>query len=145
MKLGNYTVANEEKLNRAIFGSMSSEGKLVGGVGEEAADEVKLAAYDKLGGLIKAGKYKVKTGSFWDFEAKKPRKEPKVLLVLKDLEGNTVEIPEGEAIPVEVQAAEKIADNKEKNSGEGFTVGGAGAKPPRKSSSKKKKTIEDEE
>ena len=112
MELLGYTVSNYDKFHRAIYGSVGKEGKLYGGVGEDASDLEKLAAYDKTGGLILKGKAKVKTGSFYDFENKKPREEAEVLLIFKDIEGNTVELTEGEAKPVEVIAAEKIAEKK---------------------------------
>jgi len=106
MKLGKYTAQNEEKVNRAIYGSMSSGGQLKGGVGENALPEVILAEYDRLGGAILLGKNKVKMGSFYDFEKRKPREKPEVLLVFRDLNGIKVEIPEGKEVPIEVQAAE---------------------------------------
>ena len=91
MELLGYTVSNYDKFHRAIYGSVGKEGKLYGGVGEDASDLEKLAAYDKTGGLILKGKAKVKTGSFYDFENKKPREEAEVMLIFKDIEGNTVE------------------------------------------------------
>lgn len=107
-----YTLANEEKLNRAVYGHMIQEGKLEGGVGEGATPEAVLAEYDKLGGLILKGNHKVKTGSFYDFPARKPKATPEVLLVFRDLDDNIIEIPEGEALPMEVVAAERIKEKK---------------------------------
>lgn len=112
MQIKEFTLANEEKLNRAINGSMGALGKLVGGVGEDASDEVKLAEYDKLGGLVLKGKYKVKSGSFYDFEKGAARKVPDITLVLTDFNGNQVEIKDGEDIPLEVKAAELKDTNK---------------------------------
>lgn len=106
MEILGYTIVNEEKYNRAIHGTMSRGGVLIGGVGEGATDLEKLAEYDKLAGCIRKGKHKVKLGSFYDFKKRAPRPEPQVVLVFRDLEGNVVEIPEGDAIPVEVRAAE---------------------------------------
>lgn len=100
-----YDLINEEKLNRAVFGSAGREGKLEGGVGEGASDEVKLAAYDKLGGLIKKGENTVKMGSFYDFEKKAPRKTPEVLFVSR-VDGIEITLTEEEAIAL------KKAQNK---------------------------------
>lgn len=113
MKIGNYDCVNDEKINRAIFGSMGPEGALKGGVGEDASDEAKLAAYDKLGGLIRKGKNNVKTGSFFDFAKKKPHEKANVVFVFKT-EGQTVEIKEGEEVPLEVQASQIAQEKKVK-------------------------------
>lgn len=107
-----YELVNHDKLQRAIFGSVAGGGSLKGGVGEDASDGAKLAEYDRLGGLIRKGGRKVKTGSFWDFSKKKPREKPQVVFVFRDLEGNEVEIAEGKEIPLEIQAAETIKDKK---------------------------------
>lgn len=113
MILNGYICQNEEKVDRAIHGSVVSQGRLEGGVGEDASDEAKLAEYDRLGGLITTAEgRKVKTGSFWDLEKKVMRKNPEVILIMRDLEGNTVEIPEEEALTPELMAAEKIANKK---------------------------------
>lgn len=116
MVLGKYDCPNDEKLNRAIFGSLDREGKMGGGVGEDASDEVKLAAYDKLGGLIfiAGTQNKVKTGSFYDFDSKTARKTPEVVLEFRSSEGALVEIPEGEAIPLQVQAEQLAGKRKGK-------------------------------
>jgi hypothetical protein len=112
MQINGFTLVNEEKINRAIFGTVGREGKLDGGVGERASDDAKIAEYDKLGGLILKGKYTVKTGSFYDFEGRSPRETPEVVLVFRDLAGQVVEIADGEAIPMEVKAAEMIKESK---------------------------------
>ena len=112
--VGGYELVNAEKVDRAILGSMSAGGQLQGGVGEKASDEVKLAEYDRLGGLVRKNGRKVKMGSFYDFENKKPREEPEVVLVFRDLEGNEIEVPEGEEVPLEARAAEMIAEKKAK-------------------------------
>jgi len=109
-----YTLVNSEKLDRAVNGTVGREGRLYGGIGEKASDEAKLAAYDKLGGLIKKGKNKVKIGSFYDFEKRKPREKPDVKLVFRGLEGEEIVLDEGEEKPIEVIAAEKIQEKKNK-------------------------------
>lgn len=125
MNILEFTVVNAEKWDRAINGTIGREGRLTGGVGEKASDEAKLAEYDRLGGLIMKGKNKVKMGSFYDFEARKPRVKPEITFVFRDIDGDEVLVPEGEEIPLEVKAAEMAKAKKGKK--------------------KVKKTIEDEE
>lgn len=85
---GDFVVYNPDKLHRAINGSTTSRGSMEGGVGKDASPEAILAEYDRLGGLIKTkGGQKVAIGSFYDFEAGKPRKEPTVELDEKPNEG----------------------------------------------------------
>lgn len=118
MRIKGYELINDEKYDRAINGAIGREGKAEGGVGEEATDELKLAAYDRLGGLILKNGRKVKTGCFCDLAASKKQdkivaiENPKVILVLNDLAGNKVEIGENEELPIEVQAFEKITEKK---------------------------------
>ena len=107
-----YEIVNGDKYQRAVFGSVGKEGKLYGGVGEKATDEEKIAAYDKIGGLILKNGRRVKTGSFFDFKKKAIREKPEVILLFKDLEGNTAEIREDEEIPLELKAAERIQEKK---------------------------------
>ena len=113
-----YTLVNREKLNRVINGSEGPQGELIGGLGDEATEAAILAHYDKLGGLIRKGKSKVKTGCFWDFEGRKPFAKPKVVFVFRDLRGKKVELGENEEVPVEVQAAEKMREEEELEGGE---------------------------
>lgn len=85
-RVGQYYLVNHEKLDRAINGFIARDGQLAGGVGANASEETKLAAYDKLGGLVlDADGNKLETGSFYDFRARKPREvvEPKVAPELK--------------------------------------------------------------
>ncbi len=110
--INGYTLVNAEKVNRAIYGAVLSQGQMKGGVGESATDEELLAEYDRLGGLILKGKFQVKLGSFYDFKTRKPRAKPEIVFVFKDLTGETVEVEEGEALPLDVQAAEKIKEKK---------------------------------
>lgn len=113
--LKEYICANADKFKRAVEGTETG-GKLVGGVGKEASDLEKLAAYDKLGGLVTKDGYKVKSGSFYDFVEKKPHQEPQVIFLFKDLSGVMVEILEEEVgkkgLPPEVEAANLIAEKK---------------------------------
>jgi hypothetical protein len=137
LKNTGYEIVNDEKFNRAIYGMIGREGQLKGGVGEDASDLDILAEYDRLAGYVRKDSNKVKTGSFYDFDKRKPRTEPKVLLVFRDLDGNVVEIPEGEAIPLEVRAAEAIQEKKNKKM---LAASEAKAKKSRKG-----KVTEDEE
>ncbi len=105
MQIGKFTLVNDEKVNRAMFGTLAREGKLSGGVGEHDENAI-LAEYDRLGGLVQIGTTKVKIGSFYDFEKRAPRKTPDVVLQFRDIAGNLVELKDGEALPLEVQAAE---------------------------------------
>ena len=113
-----YQMVNEEKKHRAIFGRIGRQGQLEGGVGENASDKDILVEYDRLGGLIKKkvkGKdYVVKTGCFYDFKTKKAFASPKPIFLFKDVIGNTVEVPEGEDVPMEVKAAEFALGAKKK-------------------------------
>ena len=111
-KIGEFTLVNLEKLDRAIYGSVGKNGELVGGVGEKAGESAILAEYDRLGGLIRKGKRKVKTGSFFDFDRGEARAKPEVILVLNDLDGNVVEISGDEELSPELVAAENIAEKK---------------------------------
>ena len=109
MKILGYECSNEEKLERAINGN----GNEYQGVGQDAPDEIKLAEYDKLGGLISKGGDKIKSGSFWDVYNKRPRKEPEVIFVYRD-ETDVVEVPEGTKIPKVVQVKQMIKKEKAK-------------------------------
>lgn len=117
IKLNDFVLVNPDKVKRAKIGSIGHGGKLYGGVGENATPEVLLAEYDRLGGLVenKQGN-KIKTGSFYDFENKKPRDKKEVVYLFRDITGKKVELKEEEEIPLEVKAAEvaEKANKKEK-------------------------------
>ena len=112
MNILGYDLVNDEKVNRAIYGSIGQEGRLSGGVGENATDEVKLAEYDKLGGLITKDGNKVKTGSFYNFEKKIAREEPQITFEAV-LDGNIVEVNEDEIKAIKT-AEKKVATLKAK-------------------------------
>ena len=107
-----YTLVNESKVRRAIEGTVTKNGQLEGGVGQDATVETIVAKYDQLGGLILSGGNKVKLGSFYDFDKKQVRPEPKVTFVFRGLKGEEVEIEEGEEVPVEVKAAKLLKEKK---------------------------------
>lgn len=147
MQIKEFTLPNEEKLHRAIYGSLNREGREEGGLLSQLhVEDVKdvpgdaiLAEYDKLGGLILKGKYKVKLGSFYDFKNRCPRKKPEVLLVFR-VEGENVELPADEPIPLEIQASEIVRERKAKKN-----VAEAVAKEKKVKKAKKKVLEEDEE
>lgn len=111
---GKYVLDNHEKVNRAIYGFVTSGGQMKGGVGEDASDDAILAEYDRLGGLVLLAGRKVKTGSFYDLVARKPRTEPKVVLVVKTSKG-FIEVP-ADKIPVEALAEEMAEADPEAES-----------------------------
>ena len=111
---------NQEKTARALHGTVMNDGRLSGGVMKDGKydDDSLLAEYDRIGGLIRDEEgNKVKTGSFYDFENRKPRSKPDVTLVFR-IEGRVVEVPHGKEMPkvVEAQkalAAARVADAEE--------------------------------
>lgn len=106
-----FNVANIEKLDRAIMGAQTSHGATKGGVGPDADANTILAEYDRLGGLIRKGKTKIKMGSFFDFKAKAPRAKPKPILQVF-VNGEVVEYADGADTPIEVKAAMVVADRQ---------------------------------
>jgi hypothetical protein len=111
-EINGFTLVNAEKIERALHGTMGKGGELNGGVGDKAKPEDLLAEYDRLGGLILKDGRKVKTGSFYDFDKKEARETPQVILILKDLEGETVELDGDAELTPELKAAEVIAERK---------------------------------
>lgn len=113
MNIGEYTLVNAEKVERAINGTLGKDAAFKGGVGSENPEAL-MAEYDRLGGLITKGGERVKTGCFYDFKAKKPKENPEVVFLYR-VNGTEVEVPEGAEKPLAVKAAEVLAaDNAEK-------------------------------
>ena len=124
MQIKGFTLENSEKAKRAIEGTLMREGGLVGGVGEDASDELKLAVYDRLGGYITKDSRKVKNGCFYDALKTKeatrksgeltviPVEKPKIIFLIT-ANGRTVELKEGEKLSPELEAAE-IVQKEEK-------------------------------
>lgn len=118
-KLLGYELANEEKLDRAIHGSVTREGKSEGGVGEDATDELILAAYDRLAGLIKKNGDKIQPGCFCDMEESKKQgrvvviEEPFLVFEHRDSQGNLHLVDEDEDEPEEIKMAK--LEKKEKS------------------------------
>jgi hypothetical protein len=134
MEIQGFTLINTDKLERALNGTPMSDSTMKGGVGDGAyfengvwmrngeelsAKEVEtlefslLAEYDKLGGLIKKGDDKVKTGSFFNFTAKKPHAKPQVVYIF-NVNGKFVDVPEGTDLPGEVKAVKILEASAKK-------------------------------
>lgn len=94
--VGEFVLMNDEKVDRAIFGSLTRLNTRAGGVGPDAQPNALLAEYDRLGGFIAKNGLKVKEGSFFDFKIRKPRAEPIVSFIL-NVEGENIEGTEEEA------------------------------------------------
>lgn len=107
MIINGYKLGNEDKVERALHGTIGQKGALQGGVGDEASDEAKIAEYDRLGGLITKDGHRIKTGCFYDFKKKVAFKDPQVVFIFRGLRGQEIEVKDGAALPMEVQAAEQ--------------------------------------
>ena len=104
MKIGKYELINNEKVERALGEIIKPDGT--------HDEDVLLAEYDKLGGLIRNQEgSKVKTGSFYDFKNKKPFEKREVFVIF-NINGEFVEVPEGKEKPEVVKAAETLEKQK---------------------------------
>lgn len=133
MQIKTYTLINSQKVERALNGTPRGDNTLIGGVAngayyegnvwkregvELSEDDVAklehniLAEYDKLGGAIKRGSDSVKTGSFYNFKAKKPFETPNVIFTYK-INGRFVDVPEGEPEPGEVKALKILQESEQ--------------------------------
>lgn len=143
MIIGKYKLINEEKVDRALNGTVVS-GSRKGGVARPDGsydDAAVLAAYDRLGGYIQnAHGSKVKTGSFYDFVARKPRQKPEVVLIF-NINGEIMEVGEDEELPDVLKAAQ-LLENKKKGR---KTKAKKEDETPKKSTSKKKASDDEEE
>lgn len=105
-----YLLLSKDKLERALSGSPNRNGVYVGGVikGDGTYDEDQLLAeYDRLGGLIRKGEDKVKTGSFYDFANRSPRAKAEVKLEFR-INGRLVEVSADEPLPTIVRASKEL-------------------------------------
>lgn len=146
MQIGQFTLANADKVERAINGTVLDKGSTKGGVGPNASEDEIIAEYDRLGGLILMGRNKVRMGCFYDFKSKKAFAKPKPYLVF-NVNGETVEVDASKPLPIEVQAAE-IADARKlekAEAAEAKRVEKAAAKKSGKKGSKKEEVEEGEE
>lgn len=115
IKVKGYKLANPDKIQRALHGSSNDTGQPVGGVMKSDGtfdDDELLAEYDRIGGLILKAGDKVRTGSFYDFTAKKPREKKKVDLEFR-VNGDLIFVPEGKEKPGIVVAAQMAGVAKE--------------------------------
>lgn len=110
MQIGEFTLQNPDKIERAINGTLSAQGLPKGGVGPDDPAAI-IAEYDRLGGHITKGTYKVKPGSFYDFKNKKVFATPKPKLVFR-IEGEDVEVDADEPLPLDVRAAVQAGEKK---------------------------------
>jgi hypothetical protein len=112
MEIKGFVLENLDKVNRAINGSITDKGRIVGGVGKDAKPEAILGEYDRLGGYITKDGEKVKNGSFYDYANKEVREKPEVLFVA-EIDGDIVDVSEEEAKAIKV-AKKKSAEIKKK-------------------------------
>ncbi len=107
MQIGNFILQNADKLHRVINGTIGSNGRMEGGIGEKASDEEKLAEYDRLGGLITTLEgEKIETGTFYDFVKRQPKKDITVRIA-KAPNKNGVKIKEENVGDVEAVGKKK--------------------------------------
>jgi hypothetical protein len=139
MQVQNFILVNEEKFNRALNGSTTSKGGIKGGIGNgayqeegvwkrsgvelteketEVLEHALLAEYDKLGGFIKLNGDKVKTGSFWDIKARKPKDTPEVMLSFR-INGKVIDVSAEKELPPLVKAAQIMEAEKVTKKGKG--------------------------
>lgn len=105
IKAGTFTLANPDKVRRVIEGETTSRGEIVNALGEDAEPEEIIAAYDKIGGLIRGRDgAPVKMGSFYDFKKKTAKEKPEIIYQLR-INGQNVELKDGEKPSIEVEAA----------------------------------------
>lgn len=110
-----FKLENPDKVERAVHGDMGRNGALEGGLGDEVASKnpsLVLARYDKLAGYITKDGIKIKTGSFWDFKAKAPRKEPEVMYIF-NVGGDRVEVDDPKNLSDAIRKVETIRTEAE--------------------------------
>jgi len=110
-----FQMVNENKVERAVYGDPTNKG-LEGGVGEDADAETILAKYDQLHGFIKKGGYKVKHGTFFDPNVKRPAVKavtPTKIVVLVKMNGEYVEHELGTEETLEMKIAKEQIEKSE--------------------------------
>lgn len=114
--VGDLELMNSEKVRRALDGTTNAKGIITGGVRKADGTfdtAALLAEYDRIGGLIMRNGSKVKTGCFFDFgPAKTPFKKP-VVVTIHNINGQWVEVADGDPEPDIVKAA-KILEKAKK-------------------------------
>jgi hypothetical protein len=148
-QVGEFSLENDEKVDRAINGTVGRDDQARGGLvskhGEgNIPDAALLAEYDRLGGLIKKGDLKVKTGSFYDFQKKQPREKPELRFSMA-FQGRVLDVNEEKAQAILMAQEELARANSEILEDEDEE----GAKPEKKrkvgSKKAKKEDTEEEE
>jgi hypothetical protein len=110
-----FTLANPDKVTRALEGAMNQRGEFIGGVrkSDGSYDPAELIAeYDRIGGLILKGEDKVRTGSFYDIKTRRARVEPKVEFEFR-VNGEVIYVPAEQEKPNAVKAVQ-IAEKAKK-------------------------------
>jgi|SRR3990167_37113 len=110
--INGFQIENFDKLERVVSGTVTRAGELSGGLGLEADPELVLAHYDKLAGFITKDGVKIKTGSFWDFKTKAPRKEPDVKFIF-NIGGDNVEVDNPANLHKAIEVVGKARAEKE--------------------------------
>ena len=118
MKIGQYKLHNNEKINRAISGVdfVTKNGtEHSGGIPLDEEGKYKkadlLAEYDKLGGYITKDGNSIKKGSFYDFKGKKPLDKPEITFTY-NVNGEFIDVKEGEKTPGIVEAVKIVEKRK---------------------------------
>ena len=112
VKSGNFTLVNEGKVRRVIEGTTGASGQLIKGLGADADHEDIIAAYDRIGGLIRGKQNsKVVTGCFFDVHTKKMIENPKVVYEFR-INSQRVFVDADKSFPFEVQAAQQLDEDK---------------------------------
>lgn len=110
--INGFQLENEEKLNRVVNGVVGRAGVPQGGLGVDAKPELVLAHYDKLAGYITKDGVKIKTGSFWDFKAQKPRTEPDIKFIF-NVGGDKVEVDDPKNLAEAISTLQEVKTKKE--------------------------------
>lgn len=110
--INGFVLENPDKLERVVHGNMGRAGVMEGGLGEGASPELILAHYDKLAGYITKDGVKIKTGSFWDFKGKCPRKTPELMYIF-NIGGDKIEVDDPSNLASAVSTVKKAITEKE--------------------------------
>lgn len=114
MQVKGFELVNEEKIDRALNGSITGNNTRIGGIIKEDGtydEDALIAEYDKLAGLIMKGSDVVKTGCFYDFKNKRYSKEPKIIFQFR-VNGKVVEVEDGVELPGIVKASKILKETE---------------------------------
>ena len=115
-KIGNFELVNAVKVDRALNGNLMNDGNVSGGVKKTDGtyDSLELLVeYDRIGGYIKDEEgNKIKNGSFYNFKTKKAHDKPQIVRIFR-INGEPVEVAEGEKTPSIVEAQKQYDKSKE--------------------------------